>query len=244
MEMDTMKNRKSLMKSIIILSLLVVFMSGCSSHKSVASLGDAVIYSNNSVTTKAEFPGGSKEFGAYIRLYLQTYRRPDTPNFGEGQGVYSFVIDQEGNIRDVKVHRKISPQKDIAMINLLEKMPKWKPATLDGNPVCVRITFFRNYSKNPSSYEIGPYFPGGTEALDNYLTGYSEGVEGTQEVDIIIDEEGNVIEAEIARSGIGGFDVCNQALSIVKGMPKWIPAKKNGKPVPAKKRVSVYFSGY
>ena len=124
MEMDTMKNRNSLMKSIIILSLLVVFMSGCSSHKSVASLGDAVIYSNNSVTTKAEFPGGSKEFGAYIRLYLQTYRRPDTPNFGEGQGVYSFVIDQEGNIRDVKVHRKISPQKDIAMINLLEKMEK------------------------------------------------------------------------------------------------------------------------
>ena len=46
MEMDTMKNRNSLMKSIIILSLLVVFMSGCSSHKSVASLGDAVIYSN------------------------------------------------------------------------------------------------------------------------------------------------------------------------------------------------------
>jgi predicted ATPase len=73
MVMDTMKNRKSLMKSIIILSLLVVFMSGCSSHKSVASLGDVVIYSNDSVTTKAEFPGGTREFNKYVRLYLQYF---------------------------------------------------------------------------------------------------------------------------------------------------------------------------
>ena len=236
------KNFGTIIKGIVVFFLIVAVMSGCSSHKSVASLGDAVIYSNDSVTTKASFPGGTREFNKYVRLYLQYFKRSDTQNLGEGRGIYSFVVDQEGNIKDVKVIQKISPQKDIAMIDLMEKMPKWNPAILNGNPVCVRVDFFWDYCRAGSTYDIGPYFPGGTEALNNYLTGYSEGDESTVAVDIIIDEEGKVAEIESIRSSVGYY-MSRETESIIKGMPKWIPAQKNGKPVRAKKRVYVYFPG-
>lgn len=216
---------------MVTVSLLMLLMSACTAHKHMGSSKDVVIYSNDSVTTKAEFPGGTREFNKYVRLYLQSFKRSDTQNLGEGQGVYSFVVDQGGNIKDVKVLRKISPQKDIAMIDLMEKMPKWNPATLNGNPVCVRVDFFWNYCKAGSTYDIGPYFPGGTEALNNYLTGYSEG-----------DKEGNV-EIESIRSS-RSYHMSRETESIIKGMPKWIPAQKNGKPIRTKKRVYVYFPAY
>ena len=232
----------AILKGMVAVSLLMLLMSACTAHKHMGSSKDVVIYSNDSVTTKAEFPGGTREFNKYVRLYLQSFKRSDTQNLGEGRGIYSFVVDQEGNIKDVKVIQKISPQKDIAMIDLMEKMPKWNPATLNGNPVCVRVDFFWNYCKAGSTYDIGPYFPGGTEALNNYLTGYSEGdKEGNVAVDIIIDEEGNV-EIESIRSS-RSYHMSRETESIIKGMPKWIPAQKNGKPVRAKKRVYVYFPG-
>ena len=95
MEMDTMKNRKSLMKSIIILSLLVVFMSGCSSHTKLFS-SDKVIYHEDSVTTRAEFPGGREAYFKYLKD-----KKITTPS--DGHGIYSFVVNQEGFISDVKV---------------------------------------------------------------------------------------------------------------------------------------------
>lgn len=244
MEMDTMKNRNSLMKSIIILSLLVVFMSGCSSHKSVASLGDAVIYSNDSVTTKAEFPGGKEMFQKYLILnYKNEYKSSNyrPTQTAEGVGIYTFVIDEEGNVKDIKVDRKISPICDITMVRLFEKMPKWTPATLDGKPVCARVLFSWNFRDPNGHYDVGPYYPGGTEAMDSHLTGYSEGDAGKVYVSCIINEEGKVIDPKVI-DGLS-WNADRQAKILVRSM-KWIPAYKDGKPVPAKRMLVVHFPRY
>ena len=108
-----MKNRNSLMKRIIILSLLVVFMSGCSSHKSVKRLDDTIIYDNHSVTTKAEFPGGAKQYKLFKQAFFSDYIANKERLVGEGLISYTFVIDQEGNVRDVEILQSIGPRYDL-----------------------------------------------------------------------------------------------------------------------------------
>ena len=126
-----MKNRKSLMKSIIILSLLVVFMSGCSSHTKLFS-SDKVIYHEDSVTTRAEFPGGREAYFKYLKD-----KKITTPS--DGHGIYSFVVNQEGFISDVKVEKKFGYSVDKTIVNIFKEMPQWTPAILNGKPVSVRV---------------------------------------------------------------------------------------------------------
>ena len=56
-----------------------------------------------------------------------------------------------------------------------------------------------------------------------------EGVSGSVWVNFIIDEEGNIMSANILHGAGYGFD--EEALRVIKLMPKWKPGMKNGKPV-------------
>lgn len=80
-------------------------------------------------------------------------------------------------------------------------------------------------------------FPGGGEALDKYLDkalrypewAREDDVEGKVIVRFVIDAGGNVIRPRIIRSL---FKPCDEeALRVVKSMPKWKPAKMNGQRV-------------
>jgi protein TonB len=56
-----------------------------------------------------------------------------------------------------------------------------------------------------------------------------EGISGSVWVNFIIDEEGNIVNANILHGAGYGFD--EEALRVIKLMPKWKPGMKNGKPV-------------
>lgn len=51
-------------------------------------------------------------------------------------------------------------------------------------------------------------------------------------VNFIVDKEGNVIEPKILRGYVKAMN--EEALNIVKSMPRWIPGKQRGKPVNVK----------
>ena len=210
------------------------------SHKRAGSSKDAVIYSNNSVTTKAEFPGGAKQNKLFKQAFFSDYIANKERLVGEGLISYTFVIDQEGNVRDVEILQSIGPRYDLAVIRLCKKMPKWKPATLNGETVCVRVKDFIAVKKKGEDYDIGPCYPGGSEALEAYLTvsGYRDADIGFVSVTFVIDECGNVIDAEVIK-GLGR-PANNMALDLVKSM-KWIPAQKGGKPIRVRKTVYVDF---
>jgi len=55
-----------------------------------------------------------------------------------GKVFVSFVVDKNGDIRDVKVARGIHPQIDNEAIYLIKSMPRWRPGTNDGIPVSCR----------------------------------------------------------------------------------------------------------
>lgn len=82
-----------------------------------------------------------------------------------------------------------------------------------------------------------PQFPGGTEALMNFLSGnivypdkaVAMGIEGTVYVNFVVNKEGKVDNIKILK-GIGG-DCNEEAMRVVAKMPKWKPGKNAGKEV-------------
>ena len=89
-----------------------------------------------------------------------------------------------------------------------------------------------------------PEFPGGQAALMQYLSTnikYPEecrkmGVEGKVFVKFIVDQTGNIINAQVLRGVPDGKLLEKEALRVVNAMPKWMPGKQGGKVV------SVYFT--
>ncbi|MCH5226931.1 MAG: energy transducer TonB [Muribaculaceae bacterium] len=92
-----------------------------------------------------------------------------------------------------------------------------------------------------------PKFPGGEEALKKYVeenTRYPEvakenGIEGIVVVGFLVNTDGSLQQFKIVR--FIDPDLENEAVRVVKGMPAWIPAEKDGTPIEAPSKVEVPF---
>jgi TonB family protein len=70
------------------------------------------------------------------------------------QGIVSvsFLIDQQGKPVQIKILNSLGPAFDKEAVRLIENMPAWKPATLNGKPVSAKISLpftFQIVSANP-----------------------------------------------------------------------------------------------
>ena len=82
-----------------------------------------------------------------------------------------------------------------------------------------------------------PEFPGGEDALLNYLTKHTKypktakknNVSGTVYIQFVINEKGEIGDIDILRSIDPALD--KEAIRVVRNMPNWIPGKIRGKPV-------------
>lgn len=79
-----------------------------------------------------------------------------------------------------------------------------------------------------------PEFPGGNEAMMKYMSAQMKypdeavelGIGGTVFVTFVVERDGQITEVKVLR-GIGsGCD--EEAVRVLKGMPKWDPGKQNG----------------
>jgi protein TonB len=82
-----------------------------------------------------------------------------------------------------------------------------------------------------------PSFPGGMAEMQNYLVNHMRypgeareiSIQGTVYLSFVVEPDGSITNITILR-GIGGG--CEEeALRVVKSMPKWVPGKQNGHPV-------------
>lgn len=95
--------------------------------------------------------------------------------------------------------------------------------------------------------DVMPEFPGGTKALIHYLSNnvnypliaQENGIKGKVFVSFIVDEQGNIFDVKIVRGVDSSLD--NEALRVVKNMPKWMPGMQNGKPVKVRYNVPINF---
>lgn len=96
--------------------------------------------------------------------------------------------------------------------------------------------------------EQQPEFPGGTAALVEFLrrnlrypAGASQsGVAGKVYVEFVVRADGSIDRAQVAK-GIG-FGCDEEALRVVRLMPKWKPGKQSGRAVPARFTLPIVFA--
>jgi TonB family protein len=111
------------------------------------------------------------------------------------------------------------------------EMKKMQGRTIDGKSA--------GDEENPvfTIVEEMPSFPGGETARNRFLAenivypqqAVENGIQGIVYVSFIVDTKGNVTGAKVLRGIGGGCD--EEALRVVKMMPKWLPGKQNGKQV-------------
>lgn len=92
-----------------------------------------------------------------------------------------------------------------------------------------------------------PEFPGGTEKLFKYLGKNIEyppmakdaGIKGKVYVTFVVDKDGSITDVKVLRGIGGGCD--EEAVRVVKSMPKWTPGKQRGKSVRVQYNLPINF---
>ena len=62
--------------------------------------------------------------------------------------IAQFTVNEDGSIGDVNIKRHGRAQLDGIVLDVLRSMPRWKPGTVDGQPVSVRYTLPVTFGKN------------------------------------------------------------------------------------------------
>lgn len=96
--------------------------------------------------------------------------------------------------------------------------------------------------------EAMPEFPGGEAALHKYLgenikypqMAKESGIQGRVFVTFVVERDGSVTDVKVLRGIGGGCD--EEAIRVVKGMPRWSPGKQRGKPVRVQFNLPVKFT--
>jgi len=82
----------------------------------------------------------SDEFRFFIQKNLK-YPLEAKEQGVSGRVFISFVVDKEGNVRNVKVERGVNSHLDAEAVRVVKLSPKWTPGTQRGIPVNVQFTF-------------------------------------------------------------------------------------------------------
>ncbi|MHA4809009.1 energy transducer TonB [Flavitalea flava] len=97
--------------------------------------------------------------------------------------------------------------------------------------------------------EVMPEFPGGNNALANYVNNHLEypqqaidnNKEGTVKVSFVVDENGKVSKANIMDGSKLGNGLDEEALKVFNNMPVWKPGKVHGKNVKTRLELPIAF---
>ena len=85
-----------------------------------------------------EFPGGATAWSAFLGRHL---RVPDDLAAGERRTVQvKFWVGEDGSVARLEVVQSAGAVFDNEVIRVLKKMPRWKPALQNGQPVAVTFT--------------------------------------------------------------------------------------------------------
>lgn len=90
---------------------------------------------------------------------------------------------------------------------------------------------------NGDDVDQQPSFPGGTNAFNTFIVSnlkypvvaQENGIQGRVVVKFIVEKDGSISNVEVDRSVDPSLD--NEAMRVIKNMPKWIPGQINGKAV-------------
>ena len=187
------------------------------------------------VETQPQFPGGEDSLYSFITTHL---RYPEVAKYNgiEGKVFLTFVIETDGSITNVKILRDIGGGCGKEAKRVVEMMPKWIPGKQNGKPVRVQynlpVTFeLKEEESLIQTTEIPPLFPRGDDSLFNFIysnlrypqEAITNSIEGKVFITFAVEEDGSLTDIKVVR-GIG-YGCDEEAIRIIKMMPKWIPGR-------------------
>ena len=106
---------------------------------------DRKVYDFTAVKIQPAYSGGIGKFYEYLAKAIK-YPAVAKKNKTQGKVFLSFVVEKDGQLTDVVVTRKLSPETDAEAIRVLKNSPKWNPAMQDGKPVRVKYNINVNFT--------------------------------------------------------------------------------------------------
>ena len=163
----------------------------------------------------------------------------------KGNVYVGVTIRADGSVTDERIVRGAHPLLDAEALCVIRELPRWEPAKIDGKAVdetyVVTVPFDPDYlEKEPWAdiymvVEDMPEFPEGD--VKHYLAEHvrypeeakKQGVEGVVFVRFIIKPDGSLTDVKVLRPVHPLLD--EEALRVVREMPRWKPGCQDGKPV-------------
>lgn len=81
-----------------------------------------------------QYPGGTVAMTSFIEHSLQ-YPEIASRNGIKGTVLLEFIVEKDGSISHVHVKIPLFPECDMEAVRIIKSMPKWNPATIQGEPV-------------------------------------------------------------------------------------------------------------
>ena len=203
-----------------------------------------------------EFPGGSGALTEYLLKNVQY--PPEAKKAISKDRVYvSFIVEVDGTRTNIQILKGLGYGCDEEAVRVVQAMPRWVPGRQSGKPIRVKYnlpipfnqaSFTINEGVYPIGWEQEPQFPGGPKALQEYLrqnVRYPEAaarkkVKGKVWVSFVIDTAGYVSNPTILK-GLG-YGCDEEAIRVVREMPRWQPGIRSGRVVPAKYNLPIAFT--
>ena len=217
-----------------------------------------------------QYRGGEEAMMKYVADNIKYPQEAKDKNIS-GRVFVSFVIEKDGSVNEVKVVRGIGGGCDEEAARVIKGMPNWEPGKQKGKPVRVNYMMPINFKLNnePTTaakksdidkvdmkpdkngvYQIVeemPQYTGGEAAMMEYVAknivypqeARDKEISGRVFVSFIVEKDGSVNEVNVKKGIGGGCD--EEAVRVVKAMPKWKPGKMKGEAVRVRYQMPINF---
>ncbi|RYZ46998.1 MAG: energy transducer TonB, partial [Sphingobacteriales bacterium] len=207
------------------------------------------------------FPGGSEALSRFLALNIN-YPDSALARNVRGKVILRFVINEAGDINDIRIVRDIGSGCGIEAMRVVAGMPRWSPGKIQGKAVKTYYTLPVQFDGMPegsgeqaqdvddvvfSMVDEEAEFPGGSKALQAYLAtnlkypdeARKDRTHGKVQMVFVVSRTGKIRDVKV-KSGIGkGCD--EEAIRLIKAMPAWKPAVVSKKPVSCHYSLTVNF---
>jgi len=200
--------------------------------------------------TLPSFVGGLTALFDYLDKHIAKVENTDSTCQSAEVNVY-FVVETNGSISNVGLKDSVGCELDEKAKEIVQNMPKWKPGKIGNTNVRVLQFLSIDFSADNNVYQVvedQPEFPGGMDELYNYLAlnvkyppkAKRKGIQGRVFVNFTIEKDGSVSNISILMGIGGGCD--EEALRVVKNMPRWTPGMQKGKAVRVSYNLPIKFT--
>jgi TonB family protein len=136
---ETPEDREANRRVAIVIPLEPIEIIYYGKEKSVSNCAHSNCQIIAKDSTNAQFPMGEKALFEYIRTHLK-YPRFFYMGGIAGTVYLTFIVAKDGSVQHIEVRRGMSGGCTEEAVRVLKGMPKWIPATKNGQKVCSRWT--------------------------------------------------------------------------------------------------------